>query len=351
MMRALRKAKRLDGRLRLLLAAPPEALISLTALEIATGIEKDNEPRIAVIRSTTDTFTYYADKFSFDEDVLENPSTDHFISAIENCVSQGYSTLIIDSLTHSWQHLLSEVDRKTKTHYKGNSGPAWADFTPKQRELMRVLQTSPCHIIALVRNKFEHATIRNEATGKVSGERILLGLEQSKELEYEFDTVIQLDHLSGGMIIRDFEFPGTLLENVGNEFPELVAGRLLSKNQTTNQEPCQEEGEAPQKEEQNLENASTFSDDDLNQKTSMMKAKISEILAISMSEPTETKTAQLRSLVGTWKSYREAFDKEGRLDEYAQMLTQFKKELMALGMEESAAREMILAEDSKVQVA
>lgn len=244
---AFRKAEKTQAKLRLALFGPSGAGKTMTALRLATGMGG----KIALIDTERGSASKYADRFAFDTMILgEQKDIETYIGAI--AAARGYDVLIIDSLSHAWQELLTEVDKLAKAKYRGNTWSAWNEGTPKQRRLVDAILEFDGHIIATMRSKTEWTT--SEDNGKVKPVRIGLAPEQGKSIEFEFDLLMELsvDHI--GVVLKDrtgkyqdatFTKPGEdlgrdlaawLLEGAapppkpmpsGKDSPEAVAYRVL----------------------------------------------------------------------------------------------------------------------------
>jgi hypothetical protein len=150
---------------------------------------------------------------------LEDASITGYEAAIKAAASAGYPVLIIDSLSHGWQELLTEVDKLAKAKYNGNTWSAWSDGTPKQRRLVEAILSYPGHVLATMRSKTEWS-IETTERGKNKPVRVGLAPEQGKGIEYEFDLLLEMspDHI--GTVIKDRtgQFQDKMLEKPGEDF-------------------------------------------------------------------------------------------------------------------------------------
>lgn len=97
---------------------------------------------------------------------------------------EGYDVVVVDSLSWFWDWLLEWSSAIQKT--KGvNSFVAWSYVTPLQKRLIQTILTAKLHILATMRAKVEYAI--DTADGKMKINRVGLGAEQGKNIEYEFD--------------------------------------------------------------------------------------------------------------------------------------------------------------------
>lgn len=218
-----RKATKREAKLRAALFGPSGSGKTFTALRIAAGLGG----AIAVIDTERGSASKYADRFDFDVLDLEHAAITSYEGAIKVAARAGYSVLVVDSLSHGWQELLQEVDRLAATKYRSNTWAAWSEATPKQRALVDAILGYPGHVIATMRSKTEWSVEAN-VKGKQTPVRIGLAPEQGKNIEYEFDLLLELSPDHVGHIIKDRtgKFQDVLLEKPGEEFGQKLAAWL-----------------------------------------------------------------------------------------------------------------------------
>lgn len=204
------------AKLRAALFGPSGAGKTFTALRLATGIGG----RIALIDSERRTASKYADRFTFD---CCNLTADHcripdYVKAIRGAAQAGYDVLIVDSLTHAWQQLLTEIDALARAKYRGNTWSAWSEGTPLQRQLVDAILDYPGHVIATMRSKTEWTT-EKDRNGKDRPVRVGLSPEQGKGIEYEFDFLLELstEHILTVIKDRSGRFQDLTLPNPGED--------------------------------------------------------------------------------------------------------------------------------------
>ena len=95
-----KRATRSQARLRLGLIGPAGSGKTMTALRIASGLGG----KIAVVDTERGSASLYMGERDMEFDVIELDSyeVENFIEAINAAAAGGYSTLIIDSLSHAW---------------------------------------------------------------------------------------------------------------------------------------------------------------------------------------------------------------------------------------------------------
>lgn len=220
-----KKAEKTKSKLRLAICGASGAGKSFTALRIATGMAAASGLKIAAIDSEKKSLEKYADRFVFDlSNEFDRLDIDTLLKEMDDAEKDGYEILIIDSLTHPWKNLLDEVDKIASGKCRGNSFGAWRFGTPKQNRLIERILQSPCHIIATMRSKMEW--VIEEQGGKTKPVRVGLAPEQGKNIEFEFDMLMELsvDHVANILKDRTGKFQDAIIDKPGEEFgKELLA--------------------------------------------------------------------------------------------------------------------------------
>lgn len=224
----IRQAERQKLKCRLLIAGVTGSGKTLSALRIAKGIKEgiisdnpEQKVKIAVADSENASSERYAPKVKgaindpvaeHDFDIIDMPSTsiDTYTELFAYAEKQSIDILIIDSISHAWQALIDEVQQIAKAKFNGNTYTAWSVGTPKQKKFIKALLNYSGHVIATVRSKMAYELQENDRGRKVP---VKLGLapEQGKEIEYEFDLVLEInaDHTGTFTKSRLFELAGT----------------------------------------------------------------------------------------------------------------------------------------------
>ena len=196
------KATKHDTHIKAAIFGPSGAGKTYTSLRIAGGIDKMiGNKGTALIDTEARSASKYADRFDFDTIDLAEPTPENYALAIRAAESAGYGVLIIDSLSHGWEELLAEVDRLAASN-KNNRFNPWSKITPRQREFVKALLGAKIHIIATMRSKTEW-TINTDARGRMSPTRLGLKPNQGKDIEYEFDMLLQMDTAHSITVIKD----------------------------------------------------------------------------------------------------------------------------------------------------
>ncbi len=253
------KATKTKCKLRLAIFGPSGAGKTFSALRIAKGLGG----RIAVIDTEHGSASKYADKFEFDVcELNQNQNIETTVRTINE--ASGYDVLIIDSMSHSWQELLVEIDRLAKQKYKGNTWSAWSDGTPKQKELVNAILSYPGHVIATMRSKTEWET---EKTGNGKNRPVKVGLapEQGKGIEYEFDMLMEIttEHVAFVSKDRTGKYQDANIEKPGEQLGQELAawlneGIAPQPQQQPNNTPPQNQTPPPQNPPQQPSNKSFF---------------------------------------------------------------------------------------------
>ncbi|MEY0948576.1 ATP-binding protein [Providencia manganoxydans] len=187
------KALRKKAKLRLALTGPSGSGKTYGALEIAKGLGG----KTAVIDTEKGSASLYSDRFDFDVLELDPPFTpERFIEAIGAAQEAGYDNLIIDSITHEWSGsggCLELLDGLAKAKYRGNTWSAWSEITPRHNAFLDAILRSDLHIIATMRSKTETAQV-DKGNGKKGVDKLGMKSEQRDGVEYEFTTVLDLNH-------------------------------------------------------------------------------------------------------------------------------------------------------------
>lgn len=186
-----KKAEKKQARLRLALSGPSGSGKTTGALLIAKGLGG----KIAVLDTERGSASLYADLVDFDVVELPPPYTpERYVEIIHAAEKEGYSTLILDSISHEWSGqggILQIVDEISRAKYRGNSYAAWNEGTPRHQRFIDAMLASSCNIIATMRSKAVYVeTVKDN--GKKTIEKQGTAPQQRDGLEYEFTAVLDL---------------------------------------------------------------------------------------------------------------------------------------------------------------
>lgn len=203
----IRKAERRKAKLRLGIAAPSGAGKTYSALLMAFGLGG----KIGLIDTEHGSGDLYADLGDYDIIPIEAPYTvNKYTQAIKAFEDAGYSTIIIDSLSHAWSGDGGLLDKQGKMADRGtNSFAAWRTITPEHNALVDAMLSSPCHIIATMRAKQEYVLETNDK-GKQQPKKVGMAPVQREGMEYEFTVMLDVDmnHIASASKDRTSLFDG-----------------------------------------------------------------------------------------------------------------------------------------------
>lgn len=205
------KANKSQARLRLALFGTSGSGKTYTSLSLATGIQEaitegqaggnQEKPRIALIDSERKTASKLADHFDFLTVNLDQRSIPEYLEAIKAAKEAGIEILILDSISHAWKWLVKEVDSIAKAKYRGNTFAAWREGDLLQDEFIDAILDYPGHVIATMRSRTEW-TIKKDGD-KNAPQRVGLAPDQGKDIEYEFDMLMEFGADLVANVIKD----------------------------------------------------------------------------------------------------------------------------------------------------
>lgn len=179
---------------RVALCGPTGSGKTWTALEWAEVFAGDTG-RIAFVDTEHGSAALYADRFTFDTLDWEPPyDPTRLVDIVKAAVTDGYSVVVVDSLTHFWSGeggTLDIVDGAAQRAH-GNSFAGWKVGTPAQRGMVDTFLGLDAHVIVTMRSKMEYI-IEEDARGKKVPRKVGLAPEQRGGIEYEFTIVGDLD--------------------------------------------------------------------------------------------------------------------------------------------------------------
>lgn len=190
------KATKAQSKLRLALFGVSGGGKTYGALRLAKGLGG----KIALIDTEHGSASKYSDRFDFDVCNLDKPTINNILMCMEQ--AKDYDVLIIDSLSHAWNELIQEVDKIAKAKYGGNSWSGWADGNKKQTELINAILSFPGHVIATMRVETNWTTTINDK-GKMMPVRIGEAPKQGKQIEFEFDMLMQVSQDHQAVVLKD----------------------------------------------------------------------------------------------------------------------------------------------------
>lgn len=225
------KASREKKLLRLFLRGVSGSGKTYSALLLAKGLA-GKDGKIAVIDTEKGSSTHYTNLCDFDvvdyNAIYDNHKPQNYIDLIDQAQSSGYKVLIIDSLTHAWTGyggILNINEWLSETKYHNNSFRAWGETTPKYYNplIAKIILENNMHIIATGRVKSDYA-METSDNGKVMPKKIGLKTEFREGLEYEFDTVLDLQAGQEGLARPEKDRTG-VIEQMG----EIISDKTVKK--------------------------------------------------------------------------------------------------------------------------
>jgi len=222
-MSEFRKAERKKAKLRCGISGPSGSGKTYSALLLAFGLGG----KVAVIDTENGSADLYADLGEYDVLPVKSPfTTDKYIDGIKAAEKAGYSTIIIDSLSHAWSGEGGLLDQQGKIadSGRGNSYTAWRTITPKHNALVEAMLQSGCHIIATVRSKTEYVLEKN-SQGKEVPKKVGMAPIQREGMEYEFTVFFDLsiEHVASTSKDRTSQFDGMYFKPTPESGEKLLA--------------------------------------------------------------------------------------------------------------------------------
>lgn len=188
----IRKAIRKKAKLRLGISAPSGAGKTYGALQLAFGLGG----KVGLIDTENGSGDLYANLGDYDIIQVQAPYTvQKYTDAISAFEKAGYSTIIIDSLSHAWAGdggLLDKQGKIADSSKSGNSYMAWRQVTPDHNALVDAMLQSPCHIIATMRSKTEYV-LEDDGNGRKVLKKVGMAPVQRDGMEYEFTVMLDVD--------------------------------------------------------------------------------------------------------------------------------------------------------------
>lgn len=185
-----KKAKRIQAKLKLAITGPSGSGKTFSALKLAQGMGG----RIAVIDTENCSASLYSNLFDFDVCEIAPPfTTEKYLQAIKDAEANGFSTVIIDSLTHAWagEGGLLEQKEQLDSRGRGNSYTNWGVITKKHEQFKAAILHSKVHVICTMRSKQEYMMSEGDK-GKQTVKKLGMAPIQRDGMEYEFTTVFDV---------------------------------------------------------------------------------------------------------------------------------------------------------------
>lgn len=219
----IRKAERKKAKLRLGIAAPSGAGKTYSALLLAFGLGG----KVGLIDTEHGSGDLYAHLGDYSVWSIEAPYTiAKYTQAIKAFEEAGFTTIIIDSLSHAWAGDGGLLDKQGKLADRpgANGYTAWRTITPEHNALVDAMLRSTCHIIATMRSKQEYILETNDK-GKQQPKKVGMAPVQREGMEYEFTVMLDVDmnHVASASKDRTSLFDGRFFKISPDTGKELSA--------------------------------------------------------------------------------------------------------------------------------
>jgi hypothetical protein len=189
-------ATRVQKKVKALISGPTNAGKTMGALLIAKGLT--NAGKVLVVDSENGRSSLHVgdgelDGWQWDAVYIgpEEATTNNLIAAIEEAEKAGYQALILDSITHEWEHIKD---------YQQQLGGRFTDWKkPKElhNKFVRKVLGSNIHIIMTMRSKMDYVQSIDD-NGKKAVMKLGLNPQGESNFPYEVDFhfAVNEDHLA-----------------------------------------------------------------------------------------------------------------------------------------------------------
>jgi len=182
----LRKSSKKQAKIKLALAGCSGSGKTYSSLLLAYGMTNEWN-KIAIIDTENGSADLYAHLGNYNVLNLKSPFTpEKYIQAIDVCEGAKMEVIIIDSLSHCWEHLL-----EIHSQMQGNSFTNWGKITPRQTAFVQKILNCNSHVISTMRTKQDY--VLNEKNGKFVPEKVGLKTIMRDGIDYEFTIVLDMD--------------------------------------------------------------------------------------------------------------------------------------------------------------
>lgn len=192
----IKKAVKHEAKLRMAIPGPAGSGKTFSGLAIGSNLGG----KLLVVDTEHGSASKYADLFDFDVIEIEAPfHPDKFVEAIRLGESEGYSVILLDSLSHAWGgkggilEIVDEIAMKSaRNGAQPNKFTAWGQANVIQNRLVDTIVGSKIHVIATLRSKMEHVQ-EKDANNRTVIRKVGMAAQQRDGFEYEFDVVMDMD--------------------------------------------------------------------------------------------------------------------------------------------------------------
>lgn len=201
-MGAFTKATRQNIPLKIALAGPSGSGKTYSALRIAKGIGG----KIAFLDTENGSASLYSNLAEFDVITISAPFTvQKYLDGIKAAQEEGYTTLIIDSMSHAWAGSGGLLEQKAKLDEKpgSNQYANWNKPTAEHEKFKEAILQCPINLIGCMRSKQEYALRQGENGSKGKVEKLGMAPIQREGMEYEFTLFFDIDMTHNALGSKD----------------------------------------------------------------------------------------------------------------------------------------------------
>ncbi|AZA81220.1 AAA family ATPase [Chryseobacterium lactis] len=183
----LRQSERKQAKIKMALQGSAGSGKTYSSLLIAQGLTNGDLSKVAIIDTENGSADLYAHLGNYNVVSLKPPFTpQQYVDAIDLCENSGMNVIILDSISHCWDHLLDY-----HSSLAGNSFTNWAKIKPLEKLFVDKILQCNAHVIATMRTKQDY--VLNQKDGKFIPEKVGLKAVQRDGLDYEFTLVFDID--------------------------------------------------------------------------------------------------------------------------------------------------------------
>lgn len=196
------------------LVGPSGSGKTFSALRLAKGIQRVTGGDVAVVDTESKRALHYADQFTFRHIPFDPPHSPlDYMAAVEHCVKQGATTMVIDSSSHEHEGMggvlewhQAELDRLSGGDFnkaKKMQMLAWAKPKAARRKLINRLLQLPINVIFCFRAKQKLKIVPGKEPEELGWSPIA-----GEEFIYEMTANFLLYPKSGGVPTWASDMPG-----------------------------------------------------------------------------------------------------------------------------------------------
>lgn len=200
------------------------------ALEIATALVKEYGGKIALADTEAlgeqgGAASLYADRYHFDTVLVPDAHPAIIEDVIDAAVAGGYQVLVIDTLSHVWQHQLDAKDDHERANPRDNKWTLWRIYGPEWERVIKKITRSDIHVIATMRSKQEYKQVGSGSEAKI--EKLGLQPQVREGSEYEFSLVFSVNMQHATIVTKGRAVPWVVGSEILNLRQEKVKRQLI----------------------------------------------------------------------------------------------------------------------------